>query len=103
MADIAATVVIPNARLELLRAFAWCRETFNQPGDPRHFPLDAGDWKNTPEDIWLAARECAAIGEIELAEVPVVGAMVGITDKGYAAIRVHDAVGESAQEARAHA
>ena len=103
------TVVVPNARHELLRLLVVYRDFHekqvrDEGWDPdfcRLTPLFVGEWNNAPSDIMLAARECAALGEIEMADGPLCfdGPMVAITDIGYARIKAHDAIGESVQEA----
>lgn len=111
------TIVIPNARLELLRALASWRDMHAtlvaqegwEPDFCRLVPLDAAeaDYENDYADIRLAARECAAVGEVELS-IPddAMGralypdGFVAITDLGYDRIEAHDVIGESEQDAR---
>lgn len=124
----ALTKVCENARLELLRGLAsWvdCRARLHKQypdeemwqGERYTFaPLFVGEWENSRADILLAAKECAALGEIEIAGRPDVkdmpvhvwdsivaleGAPVRITDKGYDWIKARDAIGEAEQEREA--
>jgi hypothetical protein len=109
--NLPATDVRENARLELLRCLAWSRD-FNREErakDPVNWsahdfvPLFCGDFQNTRADMLLAAREAAALGDIELVEGKDVialleGPMVQITDQGYDWIKARDVIGEAEQE-----
>ena len=104
-----------NARLELLRCLAFARDWHRARvaedvaagkdatlWGPEHVPLHCGEFRNPVEDINLAAKECAAVGEIDLCHatdgIEPNGPAVAITDKGYDWIRAHDALGEASQE-----
>ncbi len=116
-AEIPETEIRANARLELLRCLAFARDwhrarvaedlAAGKPDlwGPEHVPLHCGEFRNPVADIDLAAKECAAIGEIELVHakdgIEPNGPAVVITDKGYDWIRAYDALGEAQQEARA--
>jgi hypothetical protein len=105
------TIVVENARLELLRGLAAAEDhhqaRINDPAEehpefwPTHYPLFCGEWANAASDIILAAEESAKLGHIELHKTtfPLMERMVRITPAGYAWIRAHDAIGEAAQEA----
>lgn len=115
-----STEVRENARLELLRNLAWYRDwcakrAKEEPDEPLFrngfAPLFCSEWENRREDIALAAKECDALGEIEMVRpdgtdktfdvlVSLEGAPVKITDKGYDWIRARDAIGEAEQERR---
>jgi len=108
------TILIPNARLELLRSLASAEELYEQSaaedmaahGDvysPTHYPLFCGEWANTREDIEIAAREASRLGDIELIESGLLrlmdnGPMVRITPQGRAWIAAELLLGEAAQE-----
>lgn len=110
--DVPETVVVENARLELLRMLALWREVSATKGPnwPRLVPLFEGEWGNSREDIILAAREANRLDQIEMhvCNDPAgrivaalhggFEAMVGITDSGYDWIKARDAAGEAAQE-----
>jgi hypothetical protein len=113
MAD--GTVIVGNARLELLRGLAFYRDfherMVREAGWESDFcrcvPLDEAEneYENDYADIRLAARECAAVGEIERhyadnysVRLLFPDGVVAITDLGYARIKAHDAMGEAAQE-----
>jgi hypothetical protein len=118
------TQIALNARLELLRRYAWVRDYIRElnaklgAGEVRYdedSPLHADPWQNADEDIQLAADEAVKVGQLEClgsrkliarhpktgvglyAEGP--GKLYRITDAGYDWIRAHDALGEVAQEA----
>lgn len=117
--EVAATAVVENARMELLRGLAQAedshevryaesarRKAAGERDDPdwwpTHYPLFCGVWQNEAADIRLAVRECERLGFVEAArsalDRAVGGPMVRITPAGYAWIRAHDALGEIAQE-----
>ena len=97
------TVVVANARLELLRGLAAAedhhQEIVNDPTQehpeyfPTHYPAWCGEWRNSREDILVAIKEAAALGEIEAVwpreavDRKLMGPMLRITPQGYAAIR----------------
>lgn len=101
------TDIIPGARLYLLRTLAAVRdwEATREPSPywPTHTPLyGAGEHPYDDESMELAVRESAALGHIEATDVRTkspYGYMLRITDAGYDHIRVHDVLGEDAQEA----
>jgi hypothetical protein len=103
------TQVVENARLELLRCLAAVEEWVqraqaedeaqtidirtglpNVPGaTPTHVPLFVEDWGSGNEDILLAAKEAALLGDIEYNDAGhhPNGPMVRITPQGYKKIR----------------
>lgn len=103
MSDL-ETVVVENARLELLRSMADTADVLRgcvARGEMSDWdgwsPLFEDLAQNDADDIRLAARECAALGHIELS-VDEGEYAVRLTDAGYTWIRARDAKGEAAQE-----
>jgi hypothetical protein len=108
------TEICENARWEMLRCLALIREEFPKMklDGEQLVPLYEGDWRNSKEDIWLAAEEAGKMGDIEFhdlrrGEDPATkfivamrggrDAMVRITEQGYNAVKAHDAIGEVMQ------
>lgn len=111
---MSAAATVETARLALLRGLAaWYQERYEDVHecdaaldrcDPvvSHgvefsppVPLRAGEWAGAVDDVLLAARECAALGEVELREERSGGGVertVAITGLGYARIRIVDAI-----------
>lgn len=85
------TVVVENARLELLRRLAWFREYMAKRRFdwPTHCPLWEDPWVNPESDILLAIREARLLGQIEGGPD-----YYRITDAGYDWIKTYDATGE---------
>lgn len=130
MSETTMTRIAENARLELLRRWALWRDMVPRMKElapqvewERPQPLGAGYlnperscgngkeddlYDNKWEDIVLAARECAAIGHLELHgrdreslgwwDSQAGNWCVKITDAGYDWIKAHDAIGESRHE-----
>lgn len=107
------TVVKENARLELLRCFAFLQD-FGEDKEhwPEWHPLFEGEWENKNEDIILALSECTALGHMENRALHAGDSldrmmanirggrdwMVKITPAGYSWIKSHDVIGEAQQE-----
>jgi hypothetical protein len=63
--------VIVAPRRELLTTLA-LMELSRPEGDvgrPTHIPLSEGEWEGGWDNAWLAAKEAAAIGEIEMSVI----------------------------------
>lgn len=107
MSEAHETVVVANARRELLRSLEAAeamteRMQREEGGDywPTHFPLFVGEWANSHADIMLAAREAAALGDIEFNDQGrhPNGPMVRITEQGRKVIAAMLVLGEAEQE-----
>jgi hypothetical protein len=99
------TKVVENARLELLRSQVETQDALTRAVEQGHLsrwdgwsPLHEDFAQNSPEDFRLAARECAALGHLELHTDDEGDMYVKITPQGYDWIRAHDLIGETAQE-----
>lgn len=99
------TVVNENARLELLRSEAETRDVMRKlvadgalHGWDGWSPLWEELATNSAEDFRLAARECAALGLIELHIDEHGNYAVRLLDAGYDWIKARDLVGEVEQE-----
>ena len=119
-----ATIVNENARLEVLRRYAFVRDHVGAlnatllDGEVRYdddCPLFADPWQNAVDAVRLAADEAVKLGQLRcigkrklIARHPQTGQEIwvegsgniySITDAGYAYIRARDLLGETAQEA----
>lgn len=112
-APMNAPDVRAEVRWELLRAYARYRDFMRRMVAEGHFtaaqveflPLfGAGmEWKADEDDLLLAVRECAAMGEVEAPPITdrtvraIYGAVVRITDVGYDRVQAHDLVSGEVQ------
>ena len=98
------TVVNENARLELLRSMAETHDVLSAMTERGELnwngwtPLHEDFAENNEEDFRLAARECAALGLIDLHIDDEGDYAVRLRPAGYDWIRAHDAIGEAMQE-----
>lgn len=102
--------VVESARYELLQAAAYFRDISDgRDLMPKYLPLGECEWEHDADEIWLAARESAAIGDVEFVDLRGSGdpvergivalrggreGVVRITEQGYALAERLGLVGE---------